>query len=49
LGAAGKQFAQGRQRAAHGFGARGERFVHASEIIPSDLAHLRFQQNVRIP
>ncbi len=38
-----------RQGAAHRFGARGVGFVHAREIIPIDVVHLRFEQNVRMP
>ena len=49
LGPPVEQFAQGGQRAARGFGARGERFVHAREIVPVDVVHLRFKQNVRMP
>ncbi len=48
-GTPGEQFAQGGQGQAHGFGARGKRFVHAGEIIPVDVVYVRLKQNVRMP
>jgi len=43
-----QQFAQGRERAAHRFSACSERVVDTREIIPINVVHSRFQQNVRI-
>ena len=49
FGSPGEQFAQVRQRAAHGFRARIECLLHAREIVPIDVMHLRLEENVRMP